>query len=1235
MKKVLFIPIFFVLLSHSLHSQTFDWARTVGSQVQAAATATSGSIYSIGYFSGVVDFDPGAGSYTLGITGSTDLNLFISVTDSAGNFLNAYATTVITGGGYIYPRSVALDVSGNIYITGYYATSSVSAIDFDPGPASYSVTSLSSQPVCFVLKLDASANLVWMRSLEGSGGISVGNSIGVDGSGNVYNCGYYKGTIDFDPGVSTYTAATTSTLNNGFAVKLSSAGSFLWAQEITGTGSSNANGLSLDASGAVFLTGQYAGTVDLDPGAGTYSVVSAGADDLFALKLSTAGSFSWAASMGGPLNNYGTAIKVDASGNCYITGASSGSGDFDPGTSSYSLTASSAADIIIIKLNASAGFVWAKNIGCPSGGLQQITKGTAIDVDAMGNVFTTGSIGGNSSPDFDPGTGSYLVSVASGSFCTFISELDASGNFVWAATLGAGEGRSIICFGPRLYLAGRMLGYNDLDPTAGTYTVWSNVEGFILKLSDLPFFSGPRLFCSSGGSVSATYSAAYNSSRTYSWSVSSSATVTSVASATVNVNLPVGTSTVFLSITSGTTTVTRSVAVTVGANPTLVVTAAPSLSVCQGSSLTLTAGGASSYAWVPSAVNGVPFQAWVSFVYTVTGTSSLGCIGTATAAVNVSSVVPQIGIQLLPSATVCSGSTISIGQTSQNVVSYTWTPGVTLNQPFAVTSSQGWTVVASSANGCTASASASVTVYPSPTVTAVIVPSPTVCAGTSVTFSATGSGGPYSWTGGITNNTPFEASAGGVFTVTTPANANGCFGKTTVSLVVIPAPVIGAILTPAFACAGSTFMLSGTGASTFSWSGSISNGVPFVPITSTNYVVSGTSSAGCIGSSTIPVTVFALPQVGAVVLPSATVCAGSTLNLNGTGATSYSWTGGVQNATTFTAAASAVYTVTGTSSSGCTNTAVVPVIVNALPTISFVALPSAAVCAGTALNLSGTGATSYSWSGGISNNTTFTATASNIYTLTGTDANGCKNDLPVTITVNPRPVVTATALPSPTVCAGSTIAVGGAGASTYAWTGSIMNNNPFVAVASQSYIVTGTDNKGCSNSATIAIVVNALPVLSVSALPASTVCVGENITLTAIGASSYSWTNYGTATTITVTPLSTTNYTVVGLSAQGCSASKVYLQAVDPCTELVNNGVAEYAVTVYPNPGNGLFHVKSNRLNNASTITIYDLSGRRVHKQTLESDISVLDLESLAKGIYLYIITDDARQVNTGRVVVE
>src|SRR5574343_158994 len=427
--------------------------------------------------------------------------------------------------------------------------------------------------------------------------------------------------------------------------------------------------------------------------------------------------------------------------------------------------------------------------------------------------------------------------------------------------------------------------------------------------------------------------------------------------------------------------------------------------------------------------------------YTVTYTSPAvpGPSCTATFVITINPL-PVIAV---PDQTVCAGTAVTLNGNGANT--YTWTGGITNGVAFTPATTTTYTVTGTiTATGCTNTDVATVTVNPLPTVNAGV--DQTVCAGTAVTLSGSGAA-TYTWNNGVTNGVAFTPAATTTYTVT-GTSAAGCINTDQVVVIVNPLPTVNAGVDQTI-CVGATVTLSGSGASTYTWNNGVTNGVAFTPAATTTYTVTGTSAAGCINTDQVVVTVNPLPTVNAGA--DQTVCLGATVTLSGSGAATYTWNNGVTNGVAFTPAATATYTVTGTSAAGCINTDQVVVIVNPLPTVN--AGVDQTICVGATVTLSGSGASTYTWNNGVTNGVAFTPAATTTYTVTGTSAAGCINTDQVVVTVNPLPTVNAGV--DQTVCAGTPVTLNGSGASIYVWSGGITNGVAFTPAATTTYTLTG------------------------------------------------------------------------------------------------------------------------------------------------------------------------------------
>jgi hypothetical protein len=470
MKKILFTCyLFTILLLSNAQTPGLQWAKKIGGTADefgfSIARDQAGNIYTTGFFRETVDFNPGAGTYNLTASPAAYPDIFISKLDPLGNFLWAKR---IGGNKVDVGEAIVIDSSGNVYTAGFFC----GTVDFDPGAGVYNLTSSvgGTGNNVFISKLDASGNFLWTRDFGSTtASLDEAYAIATDDEGNVYTTGQFTGTADFDPGTSIFNLTSSGSSCDVFISKLDSAGSFVWAKQfistyedksfglaldeagnvfttgyrmtaggaynlyvsksdtlgnqlwvkiMTGTGGSMASGIAIDIAGNACVTGEFSGTVDFNPGAGTYNQISAGSSDIFILKLNTSGNFVFAKQMGGADYEDGYAITTDNSGNIYVSGFFSGTGDFDPGTSVLNLTPNGQNDIVISRLDSLGNLSWVKNIG----GIYD-DRANAIIVDNSNNLYVTGSFGGT--VDFDPTAGIFNLN-ATANYDMFIMKLDQS-----------------------------------------------------------------------------------------------------------------------------------------------------------------------------------------------------------------------------------------------------------------------------------------------------------------------------------------------------------------------------------------------------------------------------------------------------------------------------------------------------------------------------------------------------------------------------------------------------------------------------------------------------------------------------------------------------------------------------------------------------------------------------------------------------------------------------------------
>jgi beta-propeller repeat-containing protein/type IX secretion system substrate protein len=382
-----------------------------------------------------------------------------------------------------YSSGIAIDSSGNLLITGQFTGTA----DFDPGPDTSNMTSFGLNDI-FVCKFDPAGNLLWAKQMGGASA-DAGSAIAIDPSGNVYITGNFSGTADMDPGAGVFNISSKGGLDI-FIAKLDPSGNFLWSASFGDvTDDDHGNSIAVDASGNVFTTGNFKGTIDFDPGASTASL-TADYIDVFVSKLDASGNYVWAKKMGGLSYDYGYGITVDASGYVYITGAfRTLNCDYDPGPGIFYLSTYADTEEFIVKLNAAGGLVWAKQTNT---GAYNYSNGFAIAVDASGNVYTTGSFKGTA--DFDPGPGTANL-VAGGLNDGFALKLNSNGDFVWVKQIGGCQiedyGTSIkLDDSANVYIVGVFQYIADFDPGPGTFELHSQggTDVYVCKLNSGGYF---------------------------------------------------------------------------------------------------------------------------------------------------------------------------------------------------------------------------------------------------------------------------------------------------------------------------------------------------------------------------------------------------------------------------------------------------------------------------------------------------------------------------------------------------------------------------------------------------------------------------------------------------------------------------------------------------------------------------------------------------------------------------
>jgi hypothetical protein len=421
-----------------------------------------------------------------------------------------------------------------------------------------------------------------------------------------------------------------------------------------------------------------------------------------------------------------------------------------------------------------------------------------------------------------------------------------------------------------------------------------------------------------------------------------------------------------------TTSASNISSVTVNTLPTISVNSG---SICAGSNFTITPNGANTYS-IQGGNNVV--NPTSNATYTVIGYSSAGCASSNVPTSNVTvNATPTISVN---SGSICAGNNFTIVPSGANTYTI---QGV--NSIVNPTSNATYTVTGTNSNGCKSStfATANVTVNSLPTIS---VNSGSICSGNSFTITPSGASTYTFSNGNIVSpvaNTNYTVSG---------TNSNGCINSTVSSVTVNATPTI--TIASGVICPGNSFTLSPNGASTYTYS---SGSAVVSPTTTTTYSVDGTSNAGCVTNNPAVATVTVANTLNITITGDNTICEGQTANLTAGGASTYTWnTGAISSTIAPSPTTNTSYSVIGASGS-CSNTAIVNVTVNTLPTIN-ATTNNTLLCVGQTASLTANGtATSYTWNTNETGSIiAVSPTVTTNYTVTGTDVNGCENNAVIT-----------------------------------------------------------------------------------------------------------------------------------------------------------------------------------------------------------------------------------------------
>lgn len=1173
----------------------YVWAQKIGSTGDdyglGIALGTNDSIIITGYFSGApntVDFDPKtAGTTGLASAGQTDG--FVAKYDSAGNYqwVRRIAGTLSD-----YVWGVALDTSENIFITGYYNSTSVTFED--PVAPVQSLTSTDPADIYFA-KYDRGGICQYARVFAGGATSNVvGQAIGVDVNNDIYITGSFFGTCDFNAGAGTANL-TANVCTDAFLAKYTNDGTYTWVRAFGGNSTTtgqndNAYSLNFTASGNIIIGGHFWGTGIF----GTQQVTPQGSTvAAFFTSYTSTGTCNWVKAISGVGTSNQAQIyasQLDDDGNIYVTGRFLGNAvDFDGSTAFYNVASvpGSANDIFLAKYDSSGNFNWINRMGSSTS-----DEAFVMALDDSSKIYLGGYFTGTA--DFDPtsGTQNLVSSSSNDGFIARYTQCDLpaapasiSGLDTVCLSLNAAVYTAAAVSGATSYTWTLPAGWSGSsttnsiavtsNTTSGTISVKANNScgaSIASATKTVTIVPGPSAAPTAitGGATSPcangvyTYTASGGTGGSYYvWNIPAGVTILSASdSVSIVLQMPSTTGAIVIGVARAnscdtTTFATRTLNVTGIADGTV---SPASPTICSGSSVTLTASvfSPNTYTWSNGLGTGASktVSPTSTTTYTVTiSTTSGQCADVDTVTVT---VVPAITASILPATvTICNGQSATLTASGGSTYAWSNSGGSNAAATFSPTTSTTYTVTVTDGS-CSATASRLVTVNASPT--ASISPATVaICNGASATLTASG-GGTYAWSnsGGTNAAATFSPTTSTTYTVTV-TNANNC-SATASRLVNVNANPSASIQPATVAiCNGQSATLTASGGGTYAWSnsGGTNAAATFSPTTNTTYTVTVTNANNCSATASRLVTVNQNPTAS-ISPTTVAICNGASATLTASGGTTYAWSnsGGSNAVATFSPTTSTNYTVTVTDGNNCSATASRLVTVNSNPTAS-IQPATVAICNGQSATLTASGGGTYTWSnsGGTNAAATFAPTSNTTYTVTVTNANNCSATASRLVTVNQNP--TASISPSTlAICNGASATLTASGGTIYAWSNSGGTNATatFSPTTNTTYTVTVTDGNNCSATASRLVTVNANPTAGIT--PANpSICNGSSQTLTASGGGTYAWSNSGGSNAAaTFSPTSTTTYTVTVTNANNCSATASASVTVNPIPNASING---------------------------------------------------------------------------------